>query len=779
MPIWQRADRPGTLVIMPDYGHPLRFGTFIQPSSQQPDLAVSLAQLSEQLGYDLVTFQDHPYQPSYLDTWTLLTWVAARTERIHIASNVLNLPLRPPAVIARSAASLDLLSAGRFELGLGAGGFWDAIEAMGGRRLSPGQAVDALDEAIEVIRGLWAAGEPAPPRIDGTYYQLRGAKRGPAPAHDIPIWIGAYKPRILRLTGRKADGWLPSLPYLKPGDLQAGHQVIDEAARAAGRDPAEIQRLLNISGSFSAVSRGPLDGPPERWVDDLLPLVLQDGISTLIVMADDPELMATFAERVMPPLREAVEQDRASRGRAAGVVGPAGPVRSAAVLARRRDGIDYDGLPASLAEAAVEPGDFGYSRVRSTYMRGGAPGLVLRVTSVAQVIDALAFARDQEGVPLSVRSGGHGVSGRSTNDGGIIIDVAALNAIEILDEATRRVRIGPGARWMDVAAALAPHGWAISSGDYGGVGVGGLATAGGIGWLAREHGLTIDHLRSAQIVLADGTLAAASPAENPDLFWAIRGAGANFGIVTSFEFEADEVGDIGFAQLAFDASDTAGFFERWGAAVEASPREVSSEVIFGPPRGGQPPVAQVMVAVDSDDADTVLARLQPLAQIAPLLGSDARITSYAAVMANASPDPHQGQGDPAARSGLIRHITPEFAVAIDKLMASGVVYFFQIRSVGGAVADVPADATAFGTRDANFAVVAFGADRARLDEVWEEIYPHFRGLYLSFETDTRAERLGDAFPGATLDRLRALKRRYDPDNVFRDNFNIAPSPSVG
>ena len=370
------------------------------------------------------------------------------------------------------------------------------------------------------------------------------------------------------------------------------------------------------------------------------------------------------------------------------------------------------------------------------------------------------------------------MSGRSTNDGGIVIDLSAMNTIEIVDEATRRVRLGPGARWMDVAAALAPKGWALSSGDYGGVGVGGLATAGGIGWLVREHGLTIDHLRSARIVLADGTVTTASPQENPDLFWAIRGAGANFGIVTSFEFEVDEVGDIGFAQLAFDATDTAGFFERWGAAVEAAPREVTSFVILGPPRGGQPPVAHVMVAVDSGDADTVLARLQPLAEIAPLAGSDARITSYAAVMANASPDPHQGQGEPVTRAGLIRHITPEFAVAIEKLMASGTVYFFQIRSLGGAAGDVPADATAFGNRDANFAVVAFGTDRTRLDEAWEDMYRHFQGLYLSFETDTRTERLGDAFPAATLERLRALKHRYDPDNVFRDNFNIAPSPAL-
>jgi alkanesulfonate monooxygenase SsuD/methylene tetrahydromethanopterin reductase-like flavin-dependent oxidoreductase (luciferase family)/FAD/FMN-containing dehydrogenase len=756
---------------MPDYGHALRFGTFIQPSSQHPELAVALAGLSEQLGYDLVTFQDHPYQPAYLDTWTLMTWVAARTERIHIASNVLNLPLRPPAVTARAAASLDLLSAGRFDLGLGAGGFWDAIEAMGGRRLSAGQSIDALDEAIDVIRGIWASGERAPLRVDGDYYALRGAKRGPAPAHDIPIWLGAYKPRILRLVGRKADGWLPSLPYLKPGDLQAGNRAIDEAALAAGRSPAEIRRLLNISGRFSAARRGWLDGPAGQWVEDLLPLVLEDGVSTLIVMGDDPDTLRRFAQEVMPPLREAADRRQSSRAPAAA------PARSAAVLARRRDGIDYDGLPASLAGAAVEPGDIAYSGVRSTYLRGGAPGLVLRVTSLPQVVAALAFARDQAGVPLSVRSGGHGISGRSTNDGGIVIDLSGLNAIEVVDEATRRVRLGPGARWMDVAAALAPRGWALSSGDYGGVGVGGLATAGGIGWLVREHGLTIDHLRSAQIVLADGTVTVASPARNPDLFWGIRGAGANFGIVTSFEFEADEVGDVGFAQLAFDAADTAGFFERWGAAVEAAPREVTSFVILGPPRGGQPPVGHVMVAVDSDDADTVLARLQPFAEVAPLLGSDARITSYAAVMANASPDPQQGHGEPVTRSGLIRNITPQFALAVEKLMATGIVYFLQIRSLGGAVGDVAAEATAFGTRDANFAVVAFGTDRARLDEAWEDIYQHFHGLYLSFETDTRAERLGDAFPPATLERLRALKRRYDPGNVFRDNFNIAPALS--
>src|SRR6478609_7301787 len=213
---------------MPDYLHRLEFGTFITPTNAAPDVPVGLARLSEELGYDLVTFQDHPYQPSFLDTWTLMTWVAAQTERVHISANVLNLPMRPAAVTARAVASLDLLSGGRFELGLGAGAFWDAMEAMGIRRLTPGQAVDALSEGIDVIRGIWAADERQQLRVAGDYYRVVGAKRGPAPAHDIPIWLGAYKPRMLRLVGRKADGWLPSLGHLKPGDLRAGMKIIDE-----------------------------------------------------------------------------------------------------------------------------------------------------------------------------------------------------------------------------------------------------------------------------------------------------------------------------------------------------------------------------------------------------------------------------------------------------------------------------------------------------------------------------------------------------------------------
>src|SRR3954470_13697225 len=295
---------------MADYGHELVFGTFLTPQNADPHAPVTLARLSEQVGLDLVTFQDHPYQPAFLDTWTLLSFVAARTNRVHLAANVTNLPLRPPAVLAQAVASLDLLSGGRVELGLGAGAFWDAIEAMGGRRLTPGEGVQALEEAIDVIRQMWDTGARGGVRVDGQHYRVIGAKRGPAPAHDVGIWLGAYKPRMLALTGRRADGWLPSLGYLKAGDLAAGNAVIDDAAAAAGRSPEEIRRLLNVSGQFLARGRGPLAGPAEQWAEELADLALTDGISAFILGSDDPDDLRRFAAEVAPAVRELVDAER-------------------------------------------------------------------------------------------------------------------------------------------------------------------------------------------------------------------------------------------------------------------------------------------------------------------------------------------------------------------------------------------------------------------------------------------------------------------------------------
>jgi alkanesulfonate monooxygenase SsuD/methylene tetrahydromethanopterin reductase-like flavin-dependent oxidoreductase (luciferase family) len=297
---------------MTDYGHDLLFGAFITPAAQRPERVVALAQLAEQVGLDFATFQDHPYRAAFLDTWTLMSYVAAATERIRLTANVLNLPLRQPVVMARSAASLDLLSGGRIELGLGAGAFWDAIEAAGGRRLTPGQGVDALEEAIAVIRAVWDADQRGGVRVDGKYYRVLGAKRGPAPAHEVGIWLGAYRPRMLRLTGRAADGWLPSLGYLPggPADLTGMNEIIDDAAIAAGRPPSAVRRLLNISGEFRSAGGSLLVGPAKQWAEELADVALAYGISGFILGSDDPDDLQRFATEVAPAVRELVAGER-------------------------------------------------------------------------------------------------------------------------------------------------------------------------------------------------------------------------------------------------------------------------------------------------------------------------------------------------------------------------------------------------------------------------------------------------------------------------------------
>lgn len=297
---------------MSDYGHELLFGVFVTPVAQPAMQAVELAMVADRAGLDLVTLQDHPYQPRFYDTWTLLSYVAARTKDIRVSGNVLNLPLRDPAMLARAAASLDRLSSGRFEMGIGTGAFWDAIEAMGGRRLTPGQSIQALEEAIAIMREIWNTGEQSGVRVRGEFYTVDGAKRGPAPVHEIGVWVGAYKPRLLKMTGRLGDGWLPSLAYLPggPSDLAEMNAHIDDGAAQAGREPRAVRRLLNVAGQFGTTKRGLLQGPPEQWVEELAELTLEYGISGFILASDDAGTIERFAAEVAPAVREIVSRGR-------------------------------------------------------------------------------------------------------------------------------------------------------------------------------------------------------------------------------------------------------------------------------------------------------------------------------------------------------------------------------------------------------------------------------------------------------------------------------------
>ncbi|MEV5840212.1 LLM class flavin-dependent oxidoreductase [Nocardia sp. NPDC052112] len=285
---------------------PPEFGLFLIPEADNYPQLTELTAYAEGAGLDLIGIQDHPYQRRFLDTWTLITGLAMRTERLTFFPDVANLPLRNPAVLAKSVASLDIMTGGRIHLGLGAGAFWAAIAAMGGYHLSPGESVQALAEGIAVIRAMWS--DERSVRVPGVHHLLAGAHPGPRPQHDPGLWLGAKGPRMLALTGQAADGWLPSAAWAPPEFLTEAGKRIDDAAAAAHRDPRAIRRVYNLSGTITAdgTDHGFLEGPPERWVDDLSALHRDQRIDGFIFWpteGDPVDQVHRYAELVAPGVR--------------------------------------------------------------------------------------------------------------------------------------------------------------------------------------------------------------------------------------------------------------------------------------------------------------------------------------------------------------------------------------------------------------------------------------------------------------------------------------------
>jgi len=272
-----------------------QLGISIIPYWDSLDRNRELVRVADEGGLALVGVQDHPYQRHFFDTWSLIPTLLAETKRISFFTDVANLPLRAPSVMAKAAASLDVLSGGRFELGLGGGGIPDVISSFGGPRRSP---VEAVDEAIDVLRLLWS--DERSVSFEGKHYRLSDARPGPHPAHEIGIWLGAFKPRMIRLAGRKADGWLPSFGVLSREELRAGNAAIDEAAAAAGRDPSSIRRIINVQGVIGDrpppprselrvgyLAGEPLGGPANWWAETIASFA-DDGFDTVIFWPVDP-----------------------------------------------------------------------------------------------------------------------------------------------------------------------------------------------------------------------------------------------------------------------------------------------------------------------------------------------------------------------------------------------------------------------------------------------------------------------------------------------------------
>jgi alkanesulfonate monooxygenase SsuD/methylene tetrahydromethanopterin reductase-like flavin-dependent oxidoreductase (luciferase family) len=284
----------------------VELGAFVVPDASDLDHVLAQVAAVEDGGLELVGIQDHPYQRRFLDTFSLLAFLAGQTERVRLFPDVANLPLRHPALLAKAAASIDVLSGGRFELGIGSGAFWEGIEAFGGPRRSGPESVDALIEAIAILRACWAGERSV--SFEGRYYRVHGMKFGPPPVHPIGIWLGAYGPRMMRVVGRLADGWLPSLPRLPLEELPARRRGIDEAAERAGRDPRSIRRIANLNG---VIADGPvtgwLQGPPSHWIEELSALHVDHGFDGFLLWSGGEmvEQIGRFAAEVAPAVRSA------------------------------------------------------------------------------------------------------------------------------------------------------------------------------------------------------------------------------------------------------------------------------------------------------------------------------------------------------------------------------------------------------------------------------------------------------------------------------------------
>jgi FAD/FMN-containing dehydrogenase len=442
--------------------------------------------------------------------------------------------------------------------------------------------------------------------------------------------------------------------------------------------------------------------------------------------------------------------------------------------------------PALSAVEALRPGDDGYDAAARVFFATGEPALVVRPRDPDEVAAALAHA-ERHDLAVSVRSGGHSPLGHSTNTGGMVIDLAHLDDVEVLDARRRRVRVGAGATWGRVAAALDPYGWGLTAGDTTNVGVGGLTLGGGFGWMVRRHGLAIDNLVGARMVTADGLLLSTSQDEHPDLFWALRGGGGNFGVVVDFDFVAQPVGTVHFGSVAYRLDDPADLLGRWRDAMRVAPDELSSTLVLMPRRPGAPPSAMVLLCYAGDpgtalaDVDAMIEPLLELGTVTEAIISERR---YAEILEHAEHPPGLRL---VARNTLVPTIDEAVIAAIDRMHAASGPTAIAVRSLGGEFGRVPPNSTAFAHRDAEAMVVcmlmlpdtATDAEVERALAPWRAVAARGTGTYVNFQGSATAEDVAAAYPPATYARLAAVKRAYDPGNRFALNHNIAPGRSSG
>jgi FAD/FMN-containing dehydrogenase len=444
-------------------------------------------------------------------------------------------------------------------------------------------------------------------------------------------------------------------------------------------------------------------------------------------------------------------------------------------------------LRAELDGRVIAPDEAGYDEARIVVMGGidRRPAMVARVANATDVARVVALARES-GLELAVRSGGHSSAGHGVSQGGIVLDLRDMEQLEI-DVAGRTAWAETGLTAGEYTAAVGEHGLATGFGDTGSVGIGGITVGGGIGYLVRKYGLTIDDVLAAEVVTADGQLRRADAESHPDLFWAIRGGGGNFGVVTRFQFRLHEVASFVGGILVLPA--TPDIIASFVAAAEAAPEELSTiaNVMNAPPMPFLPPevhgrhVILAMLAY-AGEIEAGLRAVAPFRALAEPLADLVGPMPYPQIY-----PPEEGDYHPvaAARTLFLDAIDRQSAQTImDELEASTApMHAAQIRVLGGAMARQDADATAFAHRDrrlmVNVAAVYEQAEERTAHEAWvtnfvAALRGNGTGAYVNFLGDEGTERVREAYPGSTWHRLAAIKGRYDPTNLFRLNQNIPP-----
>ncbi len=450
-------------------------------------------------------------------------------------------------------------------------------------------------------------------------------------------------------------------------------------------------------------------------------------------------------------------------------------------------------LKARLAGDLLLPNDDRYGEAHRGFVGNfdnRRPGAIVRAGDAIDVIRAVTFAREQ-GLAVAIRSGGHSLAGFNTIDGGLLIDLSELKSMSV-DPDRRVARVQPGLTWKEYALQAQEYGLATSSGDVGSVGVGGLILGGGIGWMVRKHGLTIDHLVSADVVTADGRLLTASAVENPDLFWALRGGGGNFGIVTSFELDLKPAGTILGGALFFSYERAREILAGYLQIANEAPDELSTQglVITAPPLPFIPahlvgqPIVGIAVAYtgDLEQGEKVVAKLRALGTpIADLVGPMPYPGMFQLTEGLAVKGKHH-----AMRSTYLNQVDEGM---LDAVVEAGATMtspggLLQFRVLGGAMARVPEGATAFAHRDKPYMLSLInawqgedldGRHTAWTSKYWDKIQGYGSGVYVNFLEEEGEARTREAYRPKTYDRLAAIKRYYDPSNFFNRNQNIKPA----